>query len=127
MAKAREPDLRDCPVSACLEVIGGRWKPLLLYLISSGCNRFGALGRAVPAISRQMLTRELRELEADGILGRKVFAEIPPRVEYSLTFRGLTLLPLLHQMRDWGLVQQKRRAAETGGSAPELRSPRRGR
>ena len=81
---------------------GGKWKPILIYLVSMGCDRFGALGRAVPDISRQMLTRQLRELEADGVMSRAVFAEVPPRVEYALTERGKTLLPIIHAMRDWG-------------------------
>ncbi len=114
--------MQDCPVSACLKVMGGRWKPVLLHNISLGCNRFGALGRAIPDISKQMLTRQLRELESDGVVERKIYAEIPPRVEYSLTFRGLTLLPIVHQMRDWGKAQARR--AATGDSEGDRRTSR---
>lgn len=97
-----ENDLQQCPVTACLQVIGGKWKPILIYLVSMGCDRFGALGRAVPDISKQMLTRQLRELETDGVMSWTVFAEVPPRVEYALTERGRTLMPIIHAMRDWG-------------------------
>jgi DNA-binding HxlR family transcriptional regulator len=108
MAKLEQKDLRRCPVTACLQVIGGKWKPILIYLVSMGCDRFGELRRAVPDISKQMLTRQLRELEADGVMSRTVFAEVPPRVEYALTERGKTLLPIIHAMRDWGQGQHER-------------------
>lgn len=91
-----------CPVSQCLSVIGGKWKPLILFAILNDVNRFGALQRAIPDVTKQMLTNQLRELEADGILHREVFAEIPPRVEYSLTPKGDSLLPVIRAMRDWG-------------------------
>lgn len=74
-----------CPVTKCMDVIGGKWKIPLLYALSHGVNRFGALERYFETISKQMLTKELRELEADGIISRKIFPEIPPRVEYSIT------------------------------------------
>lgn len=93
-----------CPVTTCLGVIGGKWKPILLYLVENGCNRFGALGRAIPGISKQMLTSQLRELEADGIITRTIYAEIPPHVEYHLTEDGRSLLPIVHQMREWGVA-----------------------
>ena len=92
----------DCPVTHCLSVVGGKWKPLILFCISHEVNRFGALRRAIPSVTKQMLTQQLRELEADGILDRTIFAEIPPRVEYTLTDRGGTLLPVIAAMRDWG-------------------------
>ena len=91
--------------------IGGKWKPIILYLITKGANRFGMLQRGINGISKQMLTKQLRELEADGILNRKIYAEIPPRVEYSLTAVGESLLPIIGSMREWGeanMVEQKR-------------------
>ncbi|MEL6641452.1 MAG: helix-turn-helix domain-containing protein [Pseudomonadota bacterium] len=91
-----------CPVTHALAVIGGKWKPLLLFVVTNGVNRFGAMQRAIPAITKQMLTQQLRELEADGILHREVFAEVPPRVEYTLTDRGRTLLPVVQTLGDWG-------------------------
>ncbi|MEL6203734.1 MAG: helix-turn-helix domain-containing protein [Pseudomonadota bacterium] len=93
---------RNCPVSYCLTVIGGKWKPVLLFCISNGIDRFGALQRAIPAVTKQMLTKQLRELEADGMITRTVFAEVPPRVEYALSDKGRSILPVIHAMRDWG-------------------------
>ncbi|MEO0911389.1 MAG: helix-turn-helix domain-containing protein [Pseudomonadota bacterium] len=91
-----------CPVTHCLNVVGGKWKPLMLFCISHGIARFGALRRAIPGISKQMLTAQLRELEADGVITRTVYAEVPPRVEYALSARGRTLLSVIGAMRDWG-------------------------
>ena len=88
-------DLAYCPIVPALEVIGGKWKPLVVYHIYSGVQRFSGLQRSIPVISKTMLTQQLRELEHDGLLHRQVFAEVPPRVEYTLTALGLTLLPVL--------------------------------
>ena len=85
-----------------LRVVGGKWKLLLIFHIANGTNRFGALQRAVPDISKQMLTAQLRQLEADGILHREIFPVIPPRVEYTLTNLGQSLLPVVDSVRDWG-------------------------
>ncbi len=93
----------DCPVTYCMSKIGGKWKPIILFLISKGVNRFGKLQRGIEGISKQMLTKQLRELEEDKILHRKIFAEIPPRVEYTITEHGQTLFPIIQQMRDWGV------------------------
>ena len=92
----------QCPVTFTMKVIGGKWKPIILFLIQKGANRFGILHRAIEGISKQMLTKQLRELEADGILSRKIFPEIPPRVEYSVTDRGKSLFPIIDQMKKWG-------------------------
>ena len=92
----------SCPVTRCLSVIGGKWKPVILFCVANGVNRFGAMQRAIPNVTKQMLTQQLRELEADGALHREVFAEVPPRVEYSLTPKGQSLLPVIQSMRDWG-------------------------
>ncbi len=91
-----------CPVTYCMGMIGGKWKPIILYLISKGANRFGILQRGIEGISKQMLTKQLREMEQDGILDRKIFAEIPPRVEYSVTNKGKSLYPIIDSMRLWG-------------------------
>lgn len=95
----------SCPVTYCLKVIGGKWKPIILFMIHNGCNRFGMMQRAIEGISKQMLTKQLRELEADGVLERKIFAEIPPRVEYSITEYGMELLPIIGAMKTWGESQ----------------------
>ena len=95
---------QDCPVTYCMSKIGGKWKPIILFLISKGANRFGILHRGIEGISKQMLTQQLRQLEKDGILDREIFAEIPPRVEYSLTEYGRSILPVITAMRDWGIA-----------------------
>jgi DNA-binding HxlR family transcriptional regulator len=92
-----------CPVTATIAIIGGKWKPIILYLISHEINRFGEMHGMICGISKKMLTEQLRELERDGIIVRKVFAEIPPRVEYSITEKGKTLRPIILSMREWGL------------------------
>lgn len=92
----------DCPVTRCLAAIGGKWKPVILFCISNGVDRFGAMRRAIPAVTKQMLTQQLREMEADGLLTRTVYAEVPPRVDYALTEHGKSLLPVVDAMRAWG-------------------------
>jgi len=94
--------LTECPVTATMGVIGGKWKLLILYLIYNDVNRFGKMSMMLKDISKQMLTSQLRELEADGIVERKIYPEIPPRVEYTLSEKGRTLLPIIELMRDWG-------------------------
>jgi len=92
-----------CPVTICMRAIGGKWKLLILWVIHNDLVRFGQMMRVMPGITKQMLTKQLRELEADGVLHRKVFAEVPPRVEYSLTKKGQSLMPIVFAMRDWGM------------------------
>ena len=97
-----------CPVMTTLEVIGGKWKPAILWeLRQHRVQRFGALKRALPNITQKMLTQQLRELEADGIIHRKVYAEVPPRVEYTLTAYGNSLTPILNEMAHWGMNHQE--------------------
>jgi DNA-binding HxlR family transcriptional regulator len=95
-------NLAYCPIVPALEVIGGKWKPLVVYHIYLGARRFGSLQRDIPSISKTMLTQQLRELERDGLLHRQVFAEVPSRVEYTLTEIGLSLLPVLQAIGNWG-------------------------
>jgi DNA-binding HxlR family transcriptional regulator len=95
-------DLENCPVTATMEIMGGKWKLLILHLINNDINRFGKMDMMLKDISKQMLTTQLRELERDGIIDRMIFPEIPPRVEYSLTEKGKTLLPIIELMKDWG-------------------------
>ena len=97
-----------------MEIIGGKWKLLIMYLVSNGINRFGKMSMMLRNISKQMLTTQLRELESDGIIERKIYAEIPPRVEYFLTPKGQSLLPIIALMKEWGLgyLQPERQEME---------------
>lgn len=102
------PDVpQRCPVAVTLDVIGGKWKPLILYYLFQETRRFNELRRMLPHVTQQMLTLQLRELERDGVVHRKVYAEVPPKVEYSLTERGRSLEPILLAMLDWGEVYQR--------------------
>lgn len=92
----------QCPVEAALDVIGGKWKPLILWALGDEVMRFSELQRALPGVNTKMLTRQLRELEEDGIVSRKVYAEVPPRVEYAITDFGRTLIPILEALCAWG-------------------------
>ena len=95
-------DNGHCPVETTLAVIGGKWKPLILWQLSEGVHRFLELQRLIPGITRKMLTQHLRELEEDGIVARKSYNQIPPKVEYSLTHYGNTLSPILRSLCAWG-------------------------
>lgn len=93
---------KTCPVTKCLNIIGGKWKPLIIFYIGNNINRFGMIHSKIESVSKHLLTKNLRELESDGVIKRKVFAEVPPRVEYSLTKKGKSLLPIINNMRKWG-------------------------
>ena len=99
-------------VEATLSVIGGRWKPVILCNLLVKRQRFGELCRNMPNATQRMVTLQLRELEADGVIKRHVFAEVPPRVEYELTEFGRSLQPVLEVMREWGVQFKKERIAE---------------
>ena len=105
MASSRHQDYQcnfGCSVEAALEVIGGKWKGVILFHLASGTKRFNEIRRLIPNATQRMVTLQLRELEADGIVERKIYQQIPPRVEYSLTEFGRSLEPILMLMRDWG-------------------------
>lgn len=92
-----------CPVTGMLQLIGGKWKPVILYCLRSEKRRFGEIATRIPDLSRKVLTEQLKELEEDGLLTRKQFNEIPPRVEYELTILGRSLTPVLNEMEKWGM------------------------
>jgi DNA-binding HxlR family transcriptional regulator len=107
---AKETQAR-CHVETALEVIGGKWKPLILWHLYDGVRRFGELRRLIPGVTRKMLTQHLRELEQDGVIGRNVYQGKPLKVEYSFTKYGNTLWPVLKNLCDWGARHQIRIAA----------------
>lgn len=98
--------LPACPVETTLTLISDKWKVLILRDLMSGARRFGELKRSLGAVSQKVLTAQLRQMEADGLLTRTVFPEVPPRVEYTLTRLGHSLKPVLDAMRDWGAAYQ---------------------
>lgn len=104
-------DTHPCPVTVALSVIGGKWKVIILWHLQDGVKRFGELQRQVKGISQKMLTQELRDLEESGLVSRKVYPVVPPKVEYSLTETGWSLKPVLEQLSDWGNEYKKRRDA----------------
>ncbi|MNL17762.1 putative HTH-type transcriptional regulator YtcD [compost metagenome] len=91
-----------CPMTATLEYIGGRWKCVILFYLTTGTRRFGEIGARIPAISRKVLTQQLKEMERDGLITRKQYNEIPPKVEYSLTELGKSLTPVFQAISSWG-------------------------
>jgi len=94
----------NCPVGYTMNIIGGKWKPSIIHRIRTDRNRYSLLLKSIPEISKQTLTNQLRELEADGVISRIIFPEIPPRVEYSITAFGATLLPIIDSMYQWAKV-----------------------
>lgn len=92
----------SCGIDAAMDVVGGKWKALILWALNERTHRFGELKRALPGVTEKVLTEQLRELEADGIVHREVFDEVPPRVEYSLTADGVALNTALEALGDWG-------------------------
>src|SRR5690348_5473551 len=95
-------------VQTTLKVLGGKWKPPILYLLSSGTLRFGQLKKNITGITQKMLAQELKEMETDGLVLRKVYPVVPPKVEYSLTAYGKTLEPILKSMSAWGQKHKSR-------------------
>lgn len=90
-----------CTLVHTMNIIGNKWKPIIIYLLSNGAMRFGKLNTLIPSISKKVLTDQLKEMESDGLLLRKSFAETPPRVEYSLTEKSIGLLPVLKLLSEW--------------------------
>lgn len=103
-----------CPVEYTISVIGGKYKPLILWHLQEGALRFSELRQRVPGATAKMLTQHLRELEKDGMLLRKIFPVIPPKVEYSLTRLGESVMPVMNAMCDWGLAHRGRQACAGG-------------
>ncbi|MDT8719314.1 helix-turn-helix transcriptional regulator [Clostridium sp. 19966] len=106
-------DLPACPVETTLLLIGDKWKVLILRELISGTKRFGELKKAIGSISQKVLTQQLRSMEEDGLIKRKVYAEVPPKVEYSLTEDGLSLKPILDSMVTWGKQYKEKAILKT--------------
>jgi DNA-binding HxlR family transcriptional regulator len=107
----RNPEVCRRGVEASLDIIVGKWKPvILLHLINGGTMRFGELKKRLPEITQKMLTAQLRELEEQDIIMRRVYPVVPPKVEYSITEYGMSLHPILQAMHDWGVVHLERMA-----------------
>ncbi len=103
----------ECPVSATIDLIGGKYKALILWHLSDGKLRFSQLRQRISSATPKMLTQQLRELENDRLIHRQAYAEVPPRVEYSLTALGESVLPILVAMRDWGAEYLKSQNLES--------------
>jgi DNA-binding HxlR family transcriptional regulator len=89
-------------VEAALDELGGKWKPLILWVLIDGKLRFNQINKLLPSITQRMLTKQLREMEKDNLILRKVYAEVPPKVEYCLTPKGYSVIPILEALCDWG-------------------------
>ena len=105
-----EKELPACPVETTLALIGDKWKVLILRDLLSGTKRFGELRKSVGTVSQKVLTTQLRQMEANGLIVRTVYAEVPPRVEYALTELGYSLRPVLDAMVTWGTAYKTKQA-----------------
>ncbi len=105
----------NCPAEYTLSLIGGRWKIPLIFHLLDGAKRFSELARALDGVTQKMLTQQLREMERDGLVERKIFPEVPPRVQYSLTPLGASLKPVVDSMCRWGVA---RAVSPASGEAP---------
>ena len=106
-----------CPVEAALEILGGKWKGAILYHLLDGAKRFNEIQRLKPELTHRVLTKQLRELEAAAVIERKVFPEVPPKVEYALTDLGCALAPILEMLKMWG-IDYLFRLLEQGQNTP---------
>ena len=105
------PKTYSCAVELAVDVVGGRWRTVILSHLKEGVHRYGQLRRLIPDVSEKMLTQRLRELEADGLISRRDLGTVPPHVEYALTDEGRTLEPVLQALYDWGVARAERTGA----------------
>ena len=101
MAKRNKDENKNCPITGSINIFGGKWKPETIYFINLAPRRFNELRKLIPDVSQRMLTQQLRELERDGIINREQYLEIPPKVVYSITDLGKTLIPIFNQLEKW--------------------------
>ncbi len=104
-----EENLPACPVETTLLLIGNKWKVIILRDLMDGTRRFGELKKSIGDVSQKVLTAQLRDMEAKGLINRKVYAEVPPKVEYTLTKTGYSLKPILDAMTEWGLEYKQKK------------------
>jgi DNA-binding HxlR family transcriptional regulator len=121
MRKQRHTAYTNCPVEAGLDMIGGKWKAIILFRVLEGTRRFNELRRLLPSLTQRTLTNQLRELERDGLIARKVYAEVPPKVEYSITVFGTTLQPVLVALKHWADTHMLPRMEALSENRPALR------
>lgn len=100
-------ELPNCPVETCLKFISDKWKILIIRELIDGTKRFNELKKALAPVTQKMLTQQLREMESDGIVHREVYPVVPPKVEYSLTDLGCSLIPVIDAMKEWGINYHK--------------------
>lgn len=100
--KSVDKQLEGCPVTFAMKLLGGKWKPIIIYMLMNDISRFGQMHRSIDGISKQMLTKELRELEASGIIKRKVYPVVPPKVEYTITDKGKLTIPAIQALAEFG-------------------------
>ncbi|WP_027134514.1 winged helix-turn-helix transcriptional regulator [Geminicoccus roseus] len=107
-----------CPVEATLSLIDGKWKGVILFHLLDSTLRFNEIRRRVPSVTQRMLTNQLRELEADGLVERQVYAQVPPKVEYRLSERGRTLAPVIDALKRWGDTSRPAKPASPSAGHP---------
>ncbi|MGN0098002.1 MAG: winged helix-turn-helix transcriptional regulator [Candidatus Methanomethylophilaceae archaeon] len=100
-------DVERCPIRATQRVLGGKYKPVIIWYLNGSSRRFGEIQRIVPEATPRMLSKQLREMENDGLIHREAYSEMPPRTEYSLTELGCSVIPLISAMFDWGMAYMK--------------------
>ena len=126
MRKQRHQSYTNCPVEAALDIISGKWKSIILFRVLEETRRFNELRRLLPKVTQRMLTNQLRELERDGLIERKIYPQVPPKVEYSISELGRTLEPVLRELKRWAEEQMPARIA-TAGTASAAPRPATGR
>ena len=99
---------QPCPIGGSINIFGGKWKPEILYFLYQSPRRFNELRRLIPKVTQRMLTQQLRELERDGIISRQQYLEIPPKVIYSMTDLGLSLIPIFNKLEEWNSKNMKK-------------------